>query len=119
MATKLGSSLARSENSGNHFQAILIKRCQYVNFTATSTVSQSLHEETSLITLFNTQDCWVKIVDASGTAVNPGAEKTITDSMFMPGGIKDFIGVPPGLTDPRVAVVSNGANGVLYIGEGE
>jgi hypothetical protein len=92
------------------FQAIFPGACQSVAFTGTSGQSAALQTKTSLVRLFATKDCFIKI------ATNPTALADGT-SMFIAGGIYEYIGVDNSVNAQKIAVISNGTNGTLYITE--
>lgn len=119
MATSRGSTPVRSEEHNSYFQAGYIKRCQYKDFTASVGNSGIIDDETSLVRLFATQDCWVSVIASGATQpTKPGASTQIVENIqFLPGGIVDFIGIPPNVTSPVISVVSNGTNGILHIVE--
>lgn len=89
------------------FEAILPGTSQAVAFTGSSSQSAALGASTTLVRLFCTADCFIKI------ASNPTALADGT-SMFVAAGIIDFIGVQP---SQKIAVISNGTSGTLYITE--
>lgn len=119
MSTYRGSTPVRSENSDDSFQAITIKRSQYVSFTASAKESAVLDDETSLVRVFATQDCWISVISSGGTAAAaPVAEKTIVSNVKrLRGGLVDFIGVPENLTNAVISVISDGTSGTIDIEE--
>lgn len=66
-----------------------------------------MQASTTLVRIFATQDCFIKV------GVNPTA--IANSSMFVPGGIIDFIGVQPG---DKIAVIRSSSDGTLYLTEG-
>lgn len=78
---------------------------QTVNITGTSAQSALFANTTTLIRIFPTVDCFIRVA-ASPTAT--------ASHIFCAGGIYHFFGVKSG---QRLAVINNGVNGVLYIME--
>lgn len=120
MATKQGSSPVSSEKHSSYFQAMYIKQSHAKSFTASAADSRILSDSTSLVRLFATQDCWVAI-GASGSVTASACTTDgpiVTSVSFIPGGIYEFLGVPPGITNPVISVISNGTSGTLHILEG-
>lgn len=119
------SGLAYSENKAEAFQVMLLvddKALQHqVGFTNTSEYSANLEEDTSIIELFSTQDCWVRLVKStnSDVAVAESSDRVKAASVFVPGGITKFFGIKKieGVIW-KLAVVSNGTSGTLRITEG-
>lgn len=95
-------------NQHDTFETIIPGVSQALPFTGASAQSAALGLSTTILRVFSNQDCFIKV------ASNPTALADGT-STFIPGGIIDFIGVSPG---SKVAVISNGTNGTLYITEG-
>lgn len=121
----MASKLPYSENKVEAFQAVALDPDaalqQYVNFDATSDYSANLEAGTTILELFATQDCWLRLVpsDSSAVAAVPGAEKTKVASQFVPGGITCFLGIQEKAgTIYKVAVIRDTTSGVLYIKEG-
>jgi hypothetical protein len=113
-----GSTPVRSDKDSAPFQAMTIKSGQQVAFTAVSAASGILDQYTSLVKLFPTQDCWVKVgASGSTTAAVPSAGVNAPGITFLPGGLVEFIGIPENTTNPVIAVISNGTDGTLYISE--
>lgn len=94
-------------NQQGHFEAIIPGTSQKVAFTGVSAQSAALGTYTSLVRLFATQDCFIKIA-ANPTALADGT------SMFIAGGIYEYIGVFGG---QKIAVIQSTAGGNLYITE--
>ena len=119
MATNRGSTPVRSEEHSSYFQAGYVKRSQFVSFTGTVTNSNPLDDETSLIRIFATQDCWISVIGSADTQpVKPTVSKSIVENIqFLPGGIVDFIGIPPNITNPVVSIVRDSTSGTLHICE--
>lgn len=121
MPTHRGSTTVRTEEHNSYFQAGYNKRAQYVNFSSTVTKSDILDEETSLVEVFSTQDCWISVIGYADTPPTPpGAEKTVVENIKRQrGGITGFIGIPPNITSPVIAVVWDGVDGTIDILEYE
>lgn len=119
MSTYQGSTPVRSENHNSYFQAGYIKCSQYISFSSSAEKSAVLEDSTSLIRVFSTQDCWISVIANSSSMPSvPGAEKVVVQNIKrLRGGIVDFVGIPPGLVSPVVAVISDGVDGVLDIEE--
>lgn len=114
------SGAPEATNNAPAFQAIRPGYTQFVNFTNSSGDSSIFEEDTTIVELFATQDCWVliKVSTSSDDATVPSAlAKTMC--FFCAGGITKFMGIPKtrGVLY-RIAVVRNTANGTLYITEG-
>lgn len=111
------SALASSARHNEYFQAIRIGASQRITTTGTAAPSTRLDTgaatRTTLVYLFPTQDCWIKVGEQGSTvaAVNDGT------SMFLPGGIKDFIGIPENLARPVISVIQDSAGGYLHVTE--
>lgn len=108
------STGARSDKNAPYFQALVPGKSRVLDFTNTSARIGPFTEGTTLISVFATQDCWIQVGDDSvvAAAISSGAEG---DSMFLPGGIKDFIGVEQG---EYIAVVRSINNGTMHVCEG-
>jgi hypothetical protein len=93
------------------FQAIFPGGSQKASFTGSSSqVSFTAQENPSpsVIRLFATKDCWIKI-GTDPTALSDGT------CVFIASGIVEYFGIPG---NNKLAVISNGADGDLYITEG-
>ena len=101
-STKVGSNLREDK-----FEALYPGTSQKISFTNSSQPSTAFGLKTSLIRVFATQDCFLAFGSAP-TALTDGT------SMFIPGGLIDFIGVTPG---QKLAVIESTTDGVLYITE--
>lgn len=105
------SQTATSDNVLNAqipFQAIVPGVSQTITTSGSSTQSALLQNATSIVRLFSTTDCFV----AFGT--NPTAT---TSSLFLPGGIIDYVGIPE-QQKYKIAAIQSTAAGKLYITEG-
>ncbi len=119
------SNLANSDNKIEAFQTLVqIENTllfQHVDFTGTSQYSAVFEASTSIVELFCTQDCWVRLVrsTASDVAAANASSATKGYSQMVRGGIVKFIGIPQ-IENVlwKLAVISNGTNGVLDISEG-
>ena len=106
------STGARSDKNAPYFQALVPATTHVRSFTATSAQTAAVSAATTLVSVFATQDCWILTgADPTAVVVTDGATGT---SMFLPGGIKDFIGIEPG---HKIAVVRSGTSGILYVTE--
>ena len=87
------STPAKSDKSGQYFQAVVFGGTNTQQaFTGTAARFQLSNGSCSLIEVFATQDCWIKIGNSSVTAAaNDGTSKCIR------GGINYFIGIPESL----------------------
>lgn len=121
------STGAVSDKNAQYFQALVPADAEeakqlnhFKNFTNSSSYTATLEAETTLVSLFATQDCWCRFVPSteSDTAAAP-SESVKTNCFFVPGGIAAFFGVPR-KEDVRykIAVVRDSANGILYVAEG-
>jgi hypothetical protein len=123
------SGLAHSDKNAPPFQAIIPGTPQVggekgmthlMAFTNAAADSLPFHEETSILSIFTTQDVWIlmKEYGQSDAAAIP-ANKVKTYAQFIPGGIAAFIGVPrKGDTQHCLSVIRDSADGTLYITEG-
>lgn len=114
------SGAAEATNNSPAFQCIRPGYTQFVNFDNSSQFSSLFEEDTTIIELFATQDCWVRInAESDSTVAAVPSEFVKTMAFFCAGGITKFMGVPKtrGVLY-RVAVVRNADNGILYITEG-
>ena len=115
------STTVRTDDHGAYFQAIKAGLSHYIDFTVAPSQSLTFNDEilaadgsisqyrTTLLCVFATEDCWIT-VGANPVAVPGGTTKGA--SFFLPGGIKDFIGVEPG---QKLSVVRDTADGRLHI----
>ncbi len=107
-----GASSAQNES---YFQAIRPGKSQRITTSGTSQVSNILqtNPRTTLVSFFATADCWVLIGESGATtaAVNDGK------SMFVAGGIRDFMGIEETLHNPVIAVIQDNASGYFHIVE--
>ncbi len=88
------------------FEAITPGVSQGLAFTGASAQSTAVGETTTLVRLFATEDCFVK-VGANPTAV-------ANTSMFIASGIYEYIGIKPG---EKIAAIRLTTSGTLYITE--
>lgn len=104
----------------NHWDAAqaLTLNCitKVVSFTGTSSNVQ-LTSGTTLIQIFASEDCWIKLGSSSVSAAAVSAGSS-GDSTFIPGGIVDFYVVDLVKTGAYLAVIRNSSSGTLYIKEG-
>ncbi len=115
------SKLAPSSNNMEFFQTLIPGKSQYIAFTNTAEYSADLDPKVTLLRVFSTQDCWIRIVpnDSTDEASAP-SETTKTDSFPIFGGIVDFVGVPDlPETTFKVSVVRQSVSGNLFITEGK
>lgn len=119
MASKKGSTAVRTEENSSYFQAGYVKRSQYVSFTSSSAKSGLLDDETSLVEVFPTQDCWISIIANADSQNSKPSQSAVAvaNIRFCPGGMVNFIGVPPGVTSPVVAVIRDSTDGTLHVTE--
>lgn len=116
-----GSLSPETGNNGPNFQAIIPGKTCFVSFTNTAGDSPIFEENTTIIELFPTQDCWVLIQESteSLSAAIPSAGVK-TDSKFLPGGIIAFLGLPIDRSAQyKLSVIRNTVSGNLYITEGK
>lgn len=117
------SRMQPSDNNVDAFQALVPGEGlnHYKDFTASNTYSANLDANTSMVSLFATQDCWCRLVPSSSSdvAAAPSGEGVKGSSFFVPGGITAFFGIPKTEgTVYRVAVVRDTISGRLHISEG-
>jgi hypothetical protein len=116
------SASPESTNNGPAFQAIIPGLCEPLNFTNTSAYSQIFEEETTILELFPTQDCWIQIIlsSDSSTVAQAGSSGAVSYNKFIPGGITAFLGVPKtrGVQYKIAVVRATASNGILYITQG-
>ena len=106
------SNLPQGNIQEQVFQSIHQGVCQAVDFDGTSEQATAFQNQTTLIRVFATEDCFIQIGLASGV----GPTAAANTSMFIPGGIIDFVGVPPG-GGYQLAVIQSSQSGILYITE--
>ena len=116
------SASPESTNNGPAFQSIIAGYSEPYSFGATSGYSQVFEEDTTIVCLFATEDCWVRMVTESDntTVAQAGSSGAKGLSSFIPGGITAFLGVPI-RRDVRykLAVVrATSVSGILHITEG-
>jgi hypothetical protein len=108
------STGAISQKHGAYFQAIVPGTSHKVAFTnASAQIPSQMGDATTLVRVFATQDCWIKI-GANPTAVAPISGTPQEDTMFVAGGIFAYFGVNPG---QKLAVIRDSANGSLFVTE--
>ena len=107
------STGAKSELNAEYFQAINPGTSWMLAFTNASQVIGPFGADTTLISIFPEQDCWVLAGDASAVAV-PLSTGQNGRSKFCPGGIQDFIGVKPG---QYLAVIRDTVSGNVHVCE--
>lgn len=92
----------------NTFPIIRPGNSQKIAFTGTSQQSSAFGVDVSIVQIFATEDCYIKI----------GADPTAntTTSSFVPSGFILYYNAVPG---EKIAVIRSTANGTLYITEGE
>ncbi len=90
------------------FETIIPGVSQLIAVSNASVQGSALGISTTVVRLFATNDCYIKL-GANPTALADGT------SMFVPGGIVDFIGVTPG---DKIAVIRYASNGSLFVTEG-
>lgn len=116
------SRSVETSNRGENFQAIVPGLCEPLTFNATSAYSQAFEEETTLVELFATQDCWLQIIqsDDNSTVAAAGSSGSTSYNKFLPGGITAFLGVPKtrGVQYKIAVVRATASNGILYITQG-
>jgi hypothetical protein len=105
-----GSQIAGSNDPrGQVFQAFDPGTSQALAVGATSAACTALGTNTTIVRLFSTVDCFIKI-GASPTAV-------ANTSMFLPGGFIEYYDIPYD-SAPQIAAISASGSGTLYITEG-
>lgn len=92
------------------FQAICIGTSQVITTSASSQQSTAVSDQTSIVRLFCTKDCFIQI------GQNPTVTASGTTGAFLPGGIIEYFGVNP---KDKIAVIQASASGTLYITEGK
>jgi hypothetical protein len=104
----MASTAPTSYHPSGFFQAIVPGRAQPpLNISASSVQSLEIPDNTSLVRLFPTVDCFIEFGD-SPTAT--------TSSHFFPGGLIQYVGVD---VIKKIAVIKAGTpTGTLYIMEG-
>jgi hypothetical protein len=94
----------------NEFQAICIGTSQVVAIGASSVQSNAIGQQSSIVRLFSTKDCFIAI------GQNPVVDATGNTGAFLPGGIIEYFGTNPG---DKIAVIQASVSGTLYITEGQ
>lgn len=116
------SASPESSNNSPAFQAIIPGLGEPLSFNATSAYSQVFEEGTTILELFSTQDCWIRMVLSTDntTVAAAGTSGAKSYNKFLPGGIVAFLGVPIIRdTQYKLAVIrATSTNGILYITEG-
>lgn len=109
------STGASSQANESYFQAIRPGKSQRILTTGSSQQSNVLqtNPRTTLISFFSTQDCWIIVGESGATtaAVNDGK------SMFVAGGIRDFLGIEETLHNPVIAVIQDATAGYFHFVE--
>ena len=119
------STPAVSDNNAAFFQALVpglpsAQLHSWKSFTGTASYTANLEAGTTLLGVFATQDCWLRLVESTSSDVATiPAEGAKSSTFFLPGGIKDFIGIPrkDGVLY-KISVVRNASSGTLYLSEG-
>lgn len=97
-------------NMGDGFECIYPGVSQKVAFIVTNTKSAALQPRTSIVRLYATQDCHIKVApDATAIAVADGT------CYFLPKLVQMSIGVVGG---QKIGVIRDSADGNLFITEG-
>lgn len=118
------SELGLSGNKGEAFQVMVMSETENLQkvkaFTNSSSDTPTFRQKTSIIELFSTQDCWVRLVrstnSSTAAAVSTGSSGP---SVFVPGGITKFFGLPRIESVLwKLAVVRDSTDGTLYVTEG-
>ena len=103
------SKQAYSSNT-NEFQSICLGTSQAITTSSTSTQSNPIAQQSSIIRVFCTQDCFISI------GQNPTTDATGNTGAFLPGGIIEYFGSNPG---DKVAVIQATTPGTFYMTEGQ
>lgn len=118
------SDLALTGNKGEAFQVLMLSETvdthQPLAFTATSGYTQNLRANTTIVELFATQDCWVRLVRSSSSSVAvPGVSGAKGPCVFVAGGVNKFFGIPK-IENVlwKLAVVRDSASGTIHVTEG-
>jgi len=90
------------------FQSIIPGVEQHVAYAGTSVQSSLFQDQTSIVRLYATSDCYVAFGE------NPTAS---TSSMFLPAGVIEYFGVPPD-SEWQLAVIQSSSAGTIYVTEG-
>lgn len=101
---------AFSTSGAEKFQAICIGNNQVLTTSGSSQQSNSVSDQTSIVRLFCTKDCFIAI------GPNPVVDTSGTTGAFLPGGIIEYFGINP---KDKIAVIQVSASGTLYITEGQ
>ena len=113
------STPAVSDRNSPYFQAVVPGISQVLAYTNTAADTLVFAQGTTLISIFPTTDCWVLIKESTSSAV--AAVITTGNSgysFFLPGGIKDFIGLPFKRDVLYMAsIIRNTADGTVHITE--
>lgn len=94
------------------FEVMIPGVSQKVAISGSSVTSSTFQSTSTLLRLFATNDCYIVF----GNAGSPPTADQTGAGYFIPGGIVDFVGVPPGMD--RLAVITYAQNGTLFIAEG-
>lgn len=123
--SRIMSTTVRTEKAAEYFQAMKPYKTHRLAFTGSSdstaavadiadSANQQNGQRTTLVKLFATQDCWIKIgTNPTASVVSAGSSG---DSHFLPGGITEYYGIEPG---EKVAAVQDSSNGTLYVTEAQ
>lgn len=111
--SRLGSTPVKSDKSVIYWQAMIPGVNQRQAVSGSSQKIALGGTNTSLIRIFATQDCWVKIGEYSSivAAVNDGT------SMFLGGGQFEYLGISDSIVQPGVAVIQDSVAGTIHVVE--
>ena len=113
------STPAVSDKNSPYFQALVNGLNHYVDYTNMARYSLDFESSTTILFLFSTTDCWVRIVLSSSSDVaSVGSDSSKGDSFFVPGGISYFVGIPFVKSTYKLSVIRNASDGRLHITEG-
>lgn len=123
------SNMSYADNKVEAFQAIVFGVAEdasnkglshIVSYSNVSVDSLTLEEETSLVEIFASSDCWVLLKRSdSAAAVAIPSDLVKTKAKFVASDITYFMGIPriDGITY-KISVIRHAADGALRITEG-
>lgn len=113
------STPALSDKNSPYFQAAVPGITQVIAFTNSAQFTSNFAAGTTLIEVFATQDCWVRVVESTdNTDAVPISSGGSGLSTFCPGGIVRFIGLPfKKDVLYKLSIVRDSTNGTAYINE--
>lgn len=113
------STPAASDKNSPYFQATVPGTSHTLAFTNTAAYTANFSLETTIVEVFSTTDAWVRVVESTDVGVAaPVVAGSTGLSVFCPGGIVRFIGIPFKKTVfYKMSIIRDSTNGTAYVNE--